>query len=321
MTLLPVSERQEAELQALTEDFEERADRIIDKAFAAVGARKDSLSMEEKRLVIKEFALAAKEKEVLGKLNEYRHSRELPVLHEHFDVGYYNRTYRLLVEDVALLYAENLSKKFRFANRLVRIAKISDLLEHMTARIEARKGQAEELKLDRHEERAHNDNIKLATLLFDELDEQMGKLKLTKIDINVRKDEDRPAPTSPEDIKNLVVEAIKGRFAHQIPSAVDANFSEVTDYQKCAWSENWSNMHYCRYHGDQCKVEKQEISLCPFFLNGVCVNSKEWLEKGYVSTHLTVKEMAEMAGCKEVSQKVIDYVRGKIRENGVERPS
>jgi hypothetical protein len=318
MTSLPEKSLRAVERTEI--DFEDDADKVIDRVFADEGARQDTLSLEEKRIVIKELALQASQKEVVGKLNEYRGARLLPLIQEKFDITHYKQRYPTLIDDVALLYAKNLARKFRFADRLFRVAKLSALCEHLNTRIEARKEAAEDLKLDRHEERAHNDTIKLLSQLTDEIDTQMGKIRLTQIDINVNDGEKKPMITNANDVKEMVAQFLK-RSVGSLNSIVDANFSEVTDYEKCGWGEEWTSTHYCRYHGEECKVKTGAIQLCPYFLNKGCVTSKEWLQKGYVDSKLSVKELAELAGCKEVSQKVVEYVRGKLHEHGVERAS
>lgn len=208
-------------------------------------------------------------------------------------------------------YAANLAKKYRFANRVTRIGKLNDVAETVHDRIMLRQDK----KLAEREERLHNENIKLFQMLLNAIDENMGKLKLTKIDVSVRSG-DQPKLEDPLIVKQLVADAIK-RHLPQLPEAVDANFTNVTDYDKCEWSEEWTNATFCQYHKEKCKVREGEISLCPVFINKVLMKNSEYLVKRFVHDKMSVRHIAELAGCKETNDRVIGRIRGRLKELGV----
>jgi len=276
---------------------------------------KDLLEIHEKKLVIRELALANKKSEIVRKLNDLRAEANLPELSPTFDIFYYAREFAPLVEDISLSYASNLAKKYRFANKITRIGKLNDIAESVLDRIHGRDSLE---KLGEKAERQHNENIKLFTQLLSSIDEEMGKLKITKVDISVR-NSDKPVIENAADVKRLIEGALKDRFKDQLPHSVDANFSEITDYAKCAFSEEWTNKTFCQYYGDQCKVQTNEVKLCPHFCNKILLNNREWAARRYVNDKLSVRQLAEIAGAKEIDDKVMDYVRGKLKEFGIYR--
>jgi hypothetical protein len=307
---------QELDLQQAPASFEyeDLIDKKIDLFLADKGSREDLLSLEEKKLVIKELALANKRAEIVPKLNDLRAQRSLPALNAGFDIFYYAKEYSEIIEDVSLEYAKNISKKYRFANRVTRIAKLNDLAESILDRIAKREelfgGQHEH---DPKEEAAHNFNIKLFSQLIGSIDEQMGRLKMTRIDVKV---DSANSVTSAEDVKRLIGDVMK-KYSGQLPSAVDANFTNVTDYEKCHYGEEWTNTTHCKYHNAQCKVQTGEISTCPFFLNRVLLSNREWMAGRYLKDGLSRRQIAELAGCKEIDERATDVVKRKLDDLGL----
>jgi hypothetical protein len=296
--------------------FEVVADKIIDKYFAEHTVVKDLLEIEEKKTIIKELALANRKSEIIPKLNERRKALGLPLLGRDFDLFYYAREYALLVEDISLHYAANLAKKFRFANRITRISKLNDVAESVLERINARNSDnLPSLK----EESLHNENIKLFSQLLGAIDEQMGKLHVTKLDVNVREGAKLQEITSAGDVTKIINDALRKKFADQLPASVEANFSNVTPYEKCSFAEEMTNITFCQKWGEQCKVQTGEVSLCPHFLNKVLMNNKEWMANQYHNKNLTVKQIADLAGCKEIDERVVKRVRDKLSEYGLYR--
>jgi hypothetical protein len=302
------------DLQKLDKDFEVEADEIIDKFFEGQPPSTSNLSVQEKRFVIKELALASRPKDIIAKLNEGRSGSDLPTIPNDFDIYYYRYAFAPLIDDISIHYATHLSRKFRFANRIARISELNGIAERVLDIIN--KKPPEDL-VDR-DKRSYFDAVKVFSMLINSIDEQMGKLKLTKIDVSLKSKSDNPQIDA-SDIRKVIEDSLRTRFKDQLPSAVDANFTTVTEYDKCGWGEGWTNMCYCRYHGEQCKVQTSEISTCPLFLNNVLLNSKEWLTKNYVDNNFSVRQLAELSGCKEVNDKVLDYVRRRLKDLGITR--
>ena len=296
-------------------DFESEADKIIDKYFAERGVTKDLLEIDEKKLIIKELALSNRKSEIIPKLNEHRRVSGLPLLERSFDIFYYAREYALLIEDISLHYAVNLAKKFRFANRITRIAKLNDVAETVLERINTRN---EKEALGGKEESIHNDNIKLFSQLLNSIDEQMGKLHVTKLDVSVRDAAATPVLSNPAEIKSIIADTLK-KYSNQLPASVDANFSSITDYSKCEFAEEFTNITFCQYHGEQCHVQKDEIKICPLFLNKILMQNRAWMAKRYVNDNLSVRQIADIAGCKEPDDKVLTRVRNKLKNYGIYR--
>jgi len=294
-------------------DFESEADGAIDKFFSERGVVRDLLEISEKKLIIKELALANKKSEIVPKLNALREQAGLPVLSKDFDIFYYAREYAPLIEDISLHYAKNLAKKYRFAGRVTRIAKLNDVAESVFDRITTRNSLE---SLPPKQESVHNDNIKLFAQLLNAIDEQMGKLKQTVVDVNVKHSD--ATLQDPAAVKTLVEDIFK-RYSKQLPASVDANFKEVTEFEKCTFAEEWTNKTYCQYFGEQCKVQTEELTSCPHFCNKILLNNREYLTKRYVNDNLSVRQIAEIAGCKEVDERVIDAVRGKLKDAGIYR--
>jgi hypothetical protein len=228
-------------------------------------------------------------------------------------VFYYAKQYAPLVEDISLHYATNIAKKFRFANRVTRIGKLNDIAEAVFERIKER----EEVILTERTEKLHNENIKIFASLLSAIDENMGKLKITRIDVNVG-NANTPKLDDPDVMRKMITDQIR-KYTGQLPTSVEANFTEVTDYDKCAFSEEWTNQTFCRYHKEQCKVQTNELKICPLFLNKVLLNNREYLAQRYVNNDLSVRTIAELAGCKELNERTIGYVRDKLREFGLWR--
>lgn len=300
--------------EVVKQDFEQEIDSVIDRYFSERGVVKDLLEISEKKLIIKELALANKKSEIVRKLNDLRLEANLPALLPTFDIFYYAREYAPLIEDISLQYASNLAKKYRFANKITRIGKLNDIAESVLDRVQQREGK----ELPEKEEKQHNENIKLFSQLLSSIDEEMGKLKMTKVDISVR-NSSKPIIENAADVKKLIEGAIKDRFKDQLPSSVDANFSDITDYSKCAFAEEWTNKTFCQYFGDQCKVQTNEIKKCDHFCNKILLNNREWAARRYVNDKLSVRQLAEIAGAKEIDDKVMDYVRGKLKDYGIYR--
>lgn len=294
-------------------DFESEADSAIDKYFSERGVVKDLLEISEKKLIIKELALANKKSEIVPKLNALRQEAALPLLTANFDIFYYAREYAPLIEDISLHYAKNLAKKYRFAGKITRIAKLNDVAESVLDRINQRNTLE---AIPPKQEAIHNDNIKLFAQLLNAIDEQMGKLKQTVVDVNVKHSDTSLA--NPEAVKALAENLFK-RYTNQLPSSVDANFKEVTEYEKCVFGEEWTSMVHCKFFGDQCKVQTGEIAMCGKFCNKILLNNKEWLASRYVGDGLSARQLADIAGCKEVDERVIDVVRGKLKDAGLWR--
>lgn len=308
-----MTSKTEHDLQQAPSSFEYEVliDRKIDDFLASKGSKVDNLSLEEKKLVIKELALANKRAEIVPKLNEIRAERGLPTLTAAFDIFYYAKEYSEIIEDVSLEYAKNISKKYRFANRITRIAKLNDLAEALLERINA----AEETRsytADVKNESVHNSTIKLFSQLIGAIDEQMGRLKMTRIDVKVGTSD---APNA-EEVKQLITDVMK-KFNNQLPAALDANFTNVTDYEKCYYGEEWTNTVHCNYHNAQCKVQTGEITLCPLFLNKVLLSNREWMAGRYLKDGLSRKQIAELAGCKEIDERATDVVRRKLDDLGL----
>lgn len=304
----------ENDLQRAQLDFESEADEVIDRYFAEKGVQKDVLELWEKKMIVKELALAQKRSEIIEKLNSKRRELSLPEIQDGFDIFYYQKEYAPLVEDISLHYAANLSKKFRFANRITRIAKLNDIAEGVLTRVRARENRV----LQSKEESLHNDNIKLLSQLMSAIDEQMGKIKLTRIDVNVRKDSEKLTLENPQAMRDMVGEALK-RYVGQLPASVDANFNDVTDYEKCVFGEEWTSQTHCQYFNEQCKVQTDEIKTCPHFCNKVLLNNRDYMTRRFINDKLSSRQIAEIAGCKEVDDRVLDHVKRKLREFGIER--
>lgn len=298
-------------------DFETEADLAIDKYFAEKGVVKDVIELSEKKFIIKELAIANKKSEIVPKLNSQRRTLGLPEINPDFDIQYYAKEYAPIIEDISLHYAKNLAKKYRFANRITRISKLNELAESILNRIHTREGE-DVMAVGDKEEKLHNENIKLFTQLVNAIDEQMGKLKLTKIDVNVRQGDEKAQLETPEAIREAVKEAIQ-RYRPQLPGSVDANFKDVTEYEKCSFGEEWTNQVYCQYHGSQCKVQADEVSICPFFLNKILLANREYMARRYIKDNLSLKQIAEIAGCKEINEKVLERVRTRLRDYGIAR--
>jgi len=291
-------------------EYETLIDKKIDDFLASKGSKVDNLSLDEKKLVIKELALANKRAEIVPKLNVLRSEKGLPALNAAFDIFYYAKEYSEIIEDVSLEYAKNISKKYRFANRVTRIAKLNDLAESILDRIAQREKHTGEMDLK--EESAHNFNIKLFAQLIGDIDEQMGRLKMTRIDVKVGSSD---TPSS-EEVKQLIADVMK-KFNNQLPAALDANFTNVTDYEKCHYGEEWTNTTHCKYHNAQCKVQTGEITVCPLFLNKVLLSNREWMAGRYLKDGLSRKQIAELAGCKEIDERATDVVRRKLDDLGL----
>jgi hypothetical protein len=143
----------------------------------------------------------------------------------------------------------------------------------------------------------------------------MGKLKVTTIDVNLRNQSEKPIISNAADIQDMIKKAISEKYSQQLPSALDANFTETTDYPKCSFAEQWSGGHvHCQYHGEPCKVQSEELTLCPRFINRIVLENKEHLTNLYRDKNLSARTIAEIAGCKDVDERVIERVRSKLRE-------
>lgn len=314
-----MNSNQVTDLQQVPQSFEYEniIDQKIDAFLADKGSREDNLSLDEKKLVIKELALANKRAEIVPKLNQFRAEKGLPQLTAAFDIFYYAKEYSEIIEDVSLEYAKNISKKYRFANRVTRIAKLNDLAEAILDRISKRENfLGGELPSDPREESAHNFNIKLFSQLISAIDEQMGRLKMTRIDVKVGSSDAQ----TPEEIKQLVQDVLQ-KYNRQLPASVDANFTNVTDYDKCYYAEEWTNTIHCKYHNAQCKVQTGEISMCPLFLNKVLLSNREWMAGRYLKDGLSRRQIAELAGCKEIDERATDVVKRRLDDLGLWGPS
>lgn len=299
----------------IVSDFESEIDTQIDRFFEQKRVTIDQAEMQEKRFIIKELALASKKSEIIKRLNDYRTERGLPVLGDKFDLFYYQKEYAELIESISLAYAQNIMKKYRFANRITRIGKLNEIAESILDRIRAREDDALQLKLDFREEKVHNENIKIFTTLLATVDEQMGKLKITQIDVNVRSQNEKPLITNADDIKELIRKTIVDKYSEQLPNSVDANFVDLTDYHKCAFAEEWSGGHtHCQYFGDRCKVQTEEMKSCPHFVNRIYLENKDQMAKLFRDKNLSASSIAEIAGCKQVDEKVIERVRKYLRK-------
>jgi hypothetical protein len=303
-----------SEVENVPLDYESEIDGAIDAFFASKGVLKDLIELEEKKLIVRELALANKKSEIVPKLNELRRSKNLPELQYDFDIFYYAREYAELIEDISSKYALNLAKKYRFANRVTRIAKLNEVAESVLDRIHGREGRG----LSEREEGRHNDNIKIFAQLLNAVDEQMGKLKMTKIDVNINRGEQKAQLDGAVDFRKMIEETLR-RYSSQLPAAVDANFTDITDYGKCQYGEEWSATTHCKYHNEQCKVQTGELTKCPVFLNKILLGNKEWLSRRYANDRLSRRQIAELAGCKEIDDRAIDVVTGKLKELGLYR--
>jgi hypothetical protein len=297
-------------------DFEAEIDVTIDRYFAEKGIIQDTIDLEEKKFIIKELALANKKSEIVPKLNGLREAKSLPLLSGDFDIFYYAKEYAQLIEDISMTYALNLAKKFRFANRITRIGKLNDVAEGVLDRINKRESEGVKAIV----EPTHNANIKLFAQLISAIDEQMGKLKVTRLDVNVNRGEVKQLAENAADIKAMVGEALK-KFSNQLPSSVDANFTEVTDYDKCEHGEEWSSSCHCKVYNERCKVETGEISKCPLFLNKILLGNREWMARRYTVDKLSRKQIAELAGCKEIDERAINAVTRRLKDVGIYRNS
>jgi hypothetical protein len=302
------------ELEKITVDFEREADLLIDKYLAEKTTQQDFVDLAEKKLILKELAMASKKSEIVKKLNGIRESKNLPIIQPNFDLFYYQQEYAPLVESLSLHYAQNLAKKFRFASRITRVAKLHEIAEDVLDRIR----QRDEFGIKAKEEKLHNENIKIFAQLLSAIDEQMGKLKITKIDIGVRSNE-KPILETAEGVKKFITEALENRFRDQLPSSVDANFTEITDYSKCEFNEKMGEVAHCWYFNEQCKVQTNEISKCPHFCNGILLHNKEYMDKCWRQNKLSVRQIAELTGCKDVDEKVIERVRNRLRDHQLSR--
>lgn len=297
-------------------DFEAEIDATIDKFFAEKGIITDVVSLDEKKFIIKELALANKKSEIVPKLNSLREAKGLPLLSGDFDIFYYVKEYAQLIEDISATYALNLSKKYRFANRITRIGKLNDVAEGILDRINKRENEG----VSPRAEPTHNNNIKLFAQLMSAIDEQMGKLKVTRIDVGVSNGNQKQIAETSADIQSLITQALKKHSA-QLPSAIEANFTDVTDYTKCEHGEEWSASYHCKLYNERCKVETGEISMCPLFLNKILLNNREWLVRRYTVDKMSRKQIAELAGCKEIDERAIDAITRRLKDVGVYRNS
>lgn len=274
------------------------------------------VDVEEKRLIIKELALCNKKTEIVPKLNAIRRDKGLPELRKDFDIYYYQKQYSELIEAISLEYAKNLAKKYRFANRIVRVAKLNEIAEAVLDRIQFRDGK-EDLK--EKEEKLHNENIKVFAQLINTIDEQMGKLKITNIDLNIRNEAARPVIANAGDVQQLITEAIK-KYSNQLPSSVDANFVDFTDYAKCEYAQELpGGKHLCWYFKENCHVQEGKMNVCPHFLNKPLLANKEHITNLYQNKNLSVKDLAEIAGCKQVDEKSVIHVREWLKKHGIWR--
>ena len=150
----------------VVQDFESEIDEQIDRFFESKRVTIDQAEMMEKRFIIKELALASKKTEIVRRLNEWRIERGLPELNPNFDLYYYQKEYAELIESISLAYAQNIMKKYRFANRITRIAKLNEIAEGVLDRVKAREEDAAKLLLKEKIEKVHNENIKTLAQLF-----------------------------------------------------------------------------------------------------------------------------------------------------------
>lgn len=297
-------------------DFESDIDDKIVSYLAGSGSGDDLISIDEKRIIIRELALCNKKSEIVPLLNELRAEKGLPELSKTFDIYYYQKKYSDLIESISLEYAQNLAKKYRFANRIVRVAKLNEVAEGILDRINARQAEMSDGSISQEAEKLHLSNIKVFRELINAVDEQMGKLKITKIDVNVAANKDKPMISGAEDIKQLIVESMK-KYATQLPSSVDANFTDTTDYVKCDFAEQWSGgVTHCTFFNEKCKVQTGDFNVCPHFLNRVALSNKEIMTT-YRDNDLSARQIAELTGCKQVEDRQVEKVRGYLKEHGL----
>lgn len=307
------------EVVVKSNDFESEIDASIDRFFESKRITVDQAEMSEKRFIIKELALSSKKSEIVKKLNDIRSERGLPALSEKFDLYYYQKEYAEIIESISLSYAQNIIKKYRFAGRIPRVAKLNEIAEGVLDRIEERRPLASSLSLNIHEEKVHNENIKVFASLLAAIDEQMGKLKITTIDVNLRSQSDKPIVQNAQEMQDLIKSAIQ-KYSNQLPNSVDANFVDMTDYHKCAFAETWSGGHvHCQYFGDKCKVQTEEIKSCPHFINRGVLENKQHMTNLFRDKNLSAATIAETAGCKQVDEKILDRVRKHLKGHGLWR--
>jgi hypothetical protein len=209
------------DLVKLTEDFEAEADKLIDDYFEEhhPTTKPELVTNWEKKLIIKQLALANSRKEIVRKINVLRKEEGLPELNLQFDTHYYRVKYSALIEIVSVHYARNIAKIYRFANRLTRIGKLNEIAEGVLERIRDRDDLAKDGQLGPAKERLHNENIKLFLALIDGLDKNMGHLRPTKADSVVKRVE-----ANQVDIKKSI-EGFLRRNSDRLP--IDATFTEV----------------------------------------------------------------------------------------------
>lgn len=310
------------EVVKVVNDFETDIDASIDRFFETKRITIDRAEMSEKRFIIKELALASKKSEIVKKLNEFRRERGLPELAERFDLAYYQKEYAEIIESISLAYAQNIIKKYRFAGRIPRVAKLNEIAESVLDRIKEREELASKLELPTLEEKVHNENIKIFATLLAAIDEQMGKLKVTTIDVNLRSQSDKPVIQNAQEMQDFIKNEILKKYSNQLPNAVDANFVDVTDYHKCAFAEGWSGGHtHCQYFGDKCKVQTEELKSCPHFLNRAVLENKQHMTRLFKDKNMSAATIAEIAGNKQLDDKVIERVRKHLKEHGIWRQS
>jgi len=303
--------------QKSSDDFEQKADILIEQYFAEKGSRQDNVELDEKRLIIKELALASKKSEIISHLNTLRTAKNAPLIGNDFDIYYYKTEYASLIETLSLYYAENLSKKYRLAGRITRIAKLSDMAEAILDRIRMREEIFATGEITQKLEELHNQSIKLFSQLCNAIDEQMGKLKITKIDLSVRSQNEKSITEGAADVRNMIEEALRTKFREQLPAALDANFVDITDYTKCEFAEQLGQIHHCWYFNSQCKVQTGDLQQCPHFVNRALVHDKDYMEQRYKRDSLSIRQIAEIAGCKEVDEVVLERVRNRLKDFGL----
>lgn len=288
------------------EDYEVQADRLIDEHFAQSGAHVDNVDLEEKRIILKEMAQASSRREIIKAINTRRSSLNLPLLDEKFDLFFYKKNYGSLIDTLTALYAENLAKRFRFANRITRIGKLNDIAELVFEHVQ------ELPTMDKD----YRDSVRLFSQLVAQIDEQMGKLRVVKIEKRIEQVNATPVIEDAAALQELIRKTLQGKLG-QLPTSVDATFSEVTDYDKCEFAEKFQTVHHCWYHDAQCKVQTGDINSCPVFMNRTALRNKDYMTKAYKYNRLSARQIAEMSGCKEVDEKVVERVTNRLRDHGL----
>lgn len=271
---------------------------------------------EDRKSIVIGMALRMTEKEILKMVNDRRVKANLPLLIP-TNLYYYRKKYAEIIDQVYANIAFRIGETFRFADKIFRISRMSDLAEILYEKavdgLRNNVGGPDDVTL------------KLTNLYLkasDKINQEMGGKSLvdhfkphTKQD-----DEDEKLPDLLE--KDDVSLILNEKYGAQLPKAITQKI-EFTDFTNCAQGEKFGETYACFNgtmtkddRGSMCPIQKGDIKICPKFINRSLVMNRDWLLKAR-ERRLTIRDMIALAGCAEPDKDSFDRMVSFLKSQDV----